>query len=48
MEEESEGVIKGFWEPLGVKGWKEVFQVAGSAEGNGTVRQWFEMLRLRG
>lgn len=48
MEEESEGVIKGFWEPLGVKGWKEVFQVAGSAEGNGKVRQWFEMLRLRG
>lgn len=48
MEEESEGVIKGFWEPLGVKGWKEVFQVAGSAEGNGRVRQWFEMLRLRG
>ena len=48
MEEEVEGVIKGFWEPLGVKGWKAVFQVAGFAEGNGTVRQWFEMLRLRG
>lgn len=48
MEEEVEGVIKGFWEPLGVTGAKEVFQVAGFAEGNGTVRQWLEMLRLRG
>lgn len=47
-EDEVEGVIKGFWEELGVKGAKEVFQVAGFAEGNGTVRQWFEMLRLRG
>ena len=46
--EEVEGVIKGFWEPLGVKGWKEVFRVAGFVEGNATVRQWFEMLRLRG
>lgn len=48
MEEEVEGVIKGFWEPLGITGAKEVFQVAGFAEGNGTVRQWLEMLRLRG
>lgn len=48
MEEEVEGVIKGFWEELGVKDAKEVFQVAGFADGNGTVRQWFEMLRLRG
>lgn len=48
LEEEVEGVIKGFWEPLGISGAKEVFQVAGFAEGNGTVRQWVEMLRLRG
>lgn len=48
MEKEVEWVIKGFWEPLGVTGAKEVFQVAGFAEGNGTVRQWLEMLRLRG
>ena len=48
MDEEVEGVIKGFWEPLGISGAKEVFQVAGFAEGNGTVRQWVEMLRLRG
>lgn len=48
MEEEVEGVIKGFWEPLGISGAKELFQVAGFAEGNGTVRQWVEMLRLRG
>lgn len=48
MEEEVEGVIKGFWEPLGISGAKELFHVAGFAEGNGTVRQWVEMLRLRG
>lgn len=48
MEEEVEGVIKGFWEPLGITGAKEVFQVAGFAEGNGTVRQWVAMMKLRG
>lgn len=48
MEEEVQGVIKAFWEPLGISGAKEVFQVAGFAEGNGTVRQWVEMLRSRG
>ena len=41
-------VIAGFWEGLGVKGGRKVYEVPGLGEGDGTVRQWFEGLRARG
>lgn len=50
-EEDWEGagaVIAGFWEGLGVKGGRRVFEVAGLGEGDGCVRQWCEGLRVRG
>lgn len=41
-------VIAGFWEGLGVKGGRKVYEVPGVREGDGSVRQWFEGLRVRG
>ena len=41
-------VIAGFWEGLGVKGARRVFEVAGLGQGEGSVRQWCEGLRVRG
>ena len=46
--EEAEGVIRGFWEGLGMKGGRRVGEVSGLEEGDGSVRQWFEGLRSRG
>lgn len=45
--EEAEVMIRAFWEGMGVKGAREVLQVAGLAKGDGSVRQWCEVLRLR-
>lgn len=42
-EEEGEGMIRAFWEGLGVRGAREVGE-----EGWGDVRRWCEVLRLRG
>ena len=46
--EEGERVIRAFWEGLGVRGGREVVRVPGVEEGAGEVRQWCEVLRLRG
>ena len=46
--ESAEGVIRGFWEALGVRGARECFWVPGLAGGQGSVRQWCEILRVRG
>ena len=45
---EAEGLIRGFWETLGVKGAREILQVPGMDKGDENVRQWCEVLRLRG
>lgn len=45
---EAEGMIRGFWESLGgVARARECFLVMGVEGGEGTVRQWCEILRLR-
>ena len=41
-------VITGFWEGLGIRGARKVFHVPGLAKGEGSVRQWCEVLRVRG
>ncbi|KAK3177114.1 hypothetical protein OEA41_008442 [Lepraria neglecta] len=41
-------VITGFWEGLGIRGARRVFGVPGLAKGEGSVRQWCEVLRVRG
>lgn len=46
--EEANGFIRGFWETLGIKGAREILQVPGMGSGDGNVRQWCEVLRLRG
>ncbi len=46
--ENAEGIIRPFWDQLCVVGARECFQVPGMNQGNGTVRQWCEILRLRG
>lgn len=46
--EAAEAVIRGFWEGLGIRGARSVFSVAGLAQGEGSVRQWLEVLRIRG
>lgn len=51
VEEDWEGggaAIAGFWEGLGITGAKKVFDVPGLVEGEGSVRQWCEILRVRG
>lgn len=45
--EEPEGVVQAFWESLDVKGARECVHVAGLGEGDGCVRQWCEILRIR-
>jgi len=45
--ETGECVIRAFWEGLGVKGARDCFGVAGLREGDGNVRQWIEILRIR-
>lgn len=44
----AEAVIRGFWEGLGVRGARSVINVPGLALGEGSVRQWCEILRIRG
>ena len=46
--EAAEGVIRGFWDGLGLTGARECFWVPGLGLGEGTVRQWCELLRIRG
>ncbi len=46
--ENAEGVIRPFWDQIRVAGARECFQVAGMDQGDGSVRQWCEILRLRG
>ena len=46
--DEAGRVIRGFWEALGVKGARTVIAVPGLKEGEGGVRQWCEILRIRG
>ena len=46
--ESAEGVIRGFWDALGVKGSRECLVVAGMEDGFAGVRRWAEVLRLRG
>lgn len=43
----AEAVIGGFWDGLGVRGARKVFSVPGLAEGEGSVRQWCDVLRIR-
>lgn len=43
-----EPAIRAFWDGLGLKKGRGVVQVAGLEKGNGSVRQWFEVLRLKG
>lgn len=45
--EAGEAVVKGFWEGLGLRGAREVYWVPGLAAGEGTIRQWCELLRPR-
>jgi len=45
--ESAEAVIGGFWDGLGVSGARKVFWVPGLAEGEGSVRQWCDILRIR-
>ena len=45
--EAGEAVVKGFWEGLALRGAREVFWVPGLRDGEGTIRQWFELLRPR-
>ena len=46
--ENAEAVIKPFWDQLEVVGAKECFHVPGVNKNYGSVRQWCEILRLRG
>lgn len=46
--EMGEPIIRAFWDGLGLKKGRGVVQVAGLEKGNGSVRQWFEVLRLKG
>ncbi|KAK4691593.1 hypothetical protein P7C71_g5435, partial [Lecanoromycetidae sp. Uapishka_2] len=44
----AETTIRGFWEGLGIRGARSVFDVPGLALGESSVRQWCEILRVRG
>ena len=46
--ENAEGMIRPLWDQLRVSGARECFQVPGMNMGYGSVRQWCEILRLRG
>lgn len=43
-----EPTIRTFWENLGLKKGRGIVHVPGLEKGNGTVRQWIELLRLKG
>lgn len=43
----AEAVIRALWEGLGVRGARSVFNVPGLSQGDGGVRQWCEIMRLR-
>ena len=45
--ESAEAVIGGFWDGLGMRGARKVFWVPGLADGEGSVRQWCDILRIR-
>lgn len=45
--EAGETVVRGFWEGLGIRGAREVFWVPGLGDGEGTIRQWCEILRAK-
>lgn len=45
--EAGEAVVKGFWEGLALHGAREVYWVPGLGDGEGTIRQWCEILRPR-
>lgn len=45
--ETEESVVKGFWEGLGLRGAREVYWVPGLGDGEGSIRQWCELLRPR-
>lgn len=42
-----EAVVKSFWEGLALRGAREVYWVPGLGDGEGTIRQWCELLRPR-
>ncbi|MCJ1261930.1 hypothetical protein MMC22_001799 [Lobaria immixta] len=46
--EMGEPAIRAFWEALGMKKGRGIVQVAGMEKGNGSARQWFEVLRSKG
>lgn len=43
----AEAVIGSFWDSLGVRGARKVFWVPGLGEGEGSVRQWCDIMRIR-
>lgn len=43
--EAGEAFVKGFWEGLALRGAREVFWVPGLGDGEGTIKQWCEVLR---
>ena len=45
--EAGEAVFKGFWEELALRGAREVYWVPGLVDGEGTIRQWCDLLRPR-
>ncbi len=45
--ESGEAVVKGFWEGLTLRGAREVYSVPGLGDGEGTIKQWCELLRAR-
>ena len=45
--EVGEAVVKGFWEGLALRGAREVYWVPGLGSGEGTIRQWCDLLRPR-
>ena len=45
--ESAEAVIGSFWDGLGIRGAKKVFWVPGLGDGEGSIRQWCDILRIR-
>ena len=43
----AKSIIRGFWDGIGFKGAREVFDVPGTVQGDVNIRQWLEILRLR-
>ena len=44
----AESAIRAFWAGLGVPGAREFIRIQGVEEGWGVIRQWCEVLRMRG